>query len=126
MLADDDVLLREGLASLLARSGFDVAGQAEDGVQLLAVVRATKPDVAIVDVRMPPDHATEGLDAARVIREELPETAIIVLSAHVELDEALELLASGERRGVSVEESSDRHSGVHRDGRADHCRGIGC
>ena len=99
VLADDDVLLREGLASLLERSGFDIAGQAADGSQLLALVRSTKPDVAIVDVRMPPDHATEGLEAARVIREELPETAIIVLSAHVEVDEAMELLASGERVG---------------------------
>jgi serine/threonine-protein kinase PknK len=99
VLADDDVLLREGLASLLDRSGFDIAGQAADGIQLLALVRSTKPDVAIVDVRMPPRHATEGLDAARVIREELPETAIIVLSAHVEVDEAMELLASGERVG---------------------------
>jgi len=99
VLADDDVLLREGLASLLDRSGFDIAGQAADGIQLLALVRATKPDVAIIDVRMPPDHATEGLDAARVIREELPETAIVVLSAHVEVDEAMELLAGGERLG---------------------------
>lgn len=99
VLADDDVLLREGLASLLDRSGFDIAGQAADGIQLVALVRSTKPDVAIIDVRMPPDHATEGLDAARVIREELPETAIIVLSAHVEVDEAMELLASGERLG---------------------------
>jgi serine/threonine-protein kinase PknK len=99
VLADDDVLLREGLASLIDRSGLDVVGQSGDGVELLAVVRSTKPDVAIVDVRMPPDHATEGLDAARVIREELPETAIIVLSAHVEVDEAMELLARGERVG---------------------------
>ena len=99
VVADDDVLLREGLASLLDRSGFDVVGQAGDGVQLLALVRSTKPDVAIVDIRMPPEHLTEGLDAARVIREELPETAIVVLSAHVEVDEAMELLAGGERLG---------------------------
>ena len=99
VVADDDVLLREGLASLLDRSGFEVVGQAGDGVQLLALVRSTKPDVAIVDIRMPPGHATEGLDAARVIREELPETAIVVLSAHVEVDEAMELLAGGERLG---------------------------
>ena len=99
VLADDDVLLREGLASLLDRSGFDVVGQAGDGVGLLALVRATKPDLAIVDIRMPPAHATEGLEAARVIREELPDTAIVVLSAHVEVDEAMELLAGGERLG---------------------------
>jgi serine/threonine-protein kinase PknK len=99
VLADDDVLLREGLASLLASSGFDVVGQAGDGIQLLALVRSTKPDVAIVDIRMPPGHATEGLDAARVIREELPDTAIVLLSAHIEVDEAMELLAGGERLG---------------------------
>ncbi|MCW2542285.1 MAG: response regulator containing a CheY-like receiver domain and an DNA-binding domain [Frankiales bacterium] len=99
VLADDDVLLREGLASLLDRSGFEVVGQAGDAVALLALVRATGPDVAIVDIRMPPAHATEGLDAARIIRQELPDTAIIVLSAHVEVDHAMELLAAGERLG---------------------------
>jgi DNA-binding NarL/FixJ family response regulator len=99
VLADDDVLLREGLASLLDRSGFDVVGQAGDGAELLALVRATVPEVAIIDIRMPPAYVTEGLDAARVIREELPDTAIIVLSAHVEVDEAMELLAGGERLG---------------------------
>lgn len=99
VLADDDVLLREGLASLLDRSGFDVVGQAGDGAGLLALVRATRPDLAIVDIRMPPAHATEGLEAARVIREELPDTAIVVLSAHVEVDEAMELLAGGKRLG---------------------------
>jgi DNA-binding NarL/FixJ family response regulator len=99
VLADDDVLLREGLSSLLASAGFDVVGQAGDGIQLLDLVRSTKPDVAIVDIRMPPGHATEGLDAARTIREELPDTAIVVLSAHVEVDEAMELLAGGERLG---------------------------
>jgi DNA-binding NarL/FixJ family response regulator len=99
VLADDDVLLREGLASLLDRSGFDVVGQAGDGARLLALVRSAQPDLAIIDIRMPPTHATEGLQAARVIREELPGTAIIVLSAHVEVDEAMELLAGGERLG---------------------------
>jgi serine/threonine-protein kinase PknK len=99
VLADDDVLLREGLASLLERSGFDVVGQAGDAVELLALVRSTKPDVAIVDIRMPPGHATEGLAAARVIREELPDTAIVVLSAHVEVDEAMDLLAGGKSLG---------------------------
>ncbi|MDT5209123.1 MAG: hypothetical protein QOF67_1538, partial [Mycobacterium sp.] len=65
----------------------------------LALVRATRPEMAIVDIRMPPGHATEGLDAARVIRQELPDTAIILLSAHVEVDEAMELLAGGDRLG---------------------------
>jgi DNA-binding NarL/FixJ family response regulator len=99
VLADDDVLLREGLASLLDRSGFDVVGQAGDGVELLAQVRSARPELAIIDIRMPPGHATEGLQAARVIRAELPGTAIIVLSAHVEVEEAMELLAGGEGTG---------------------------
>ncbi len=99
VLADDDVLLREGLASLLDRSGFDVVGQAGNGPGLLALVRAARPDLAIIDIRMPPGQETEGLRAARVIRDELPGTAIIVLSAHVEVDEAMELLAGGERLG---------------------------
>src|ERR1700726_3974711 len=99
VLADDDVLLREGLASLLDRSGFDVLGQAGNGTELLALVRSARPGLAIIDIRMPPAQATEGLQAARVIREELPGTAIIVLSAHVEVDEAMELLAGGQGLG---------------------------
>jgi len=98
-LAADDVLLREGLASLLERSGFVVAGQCGDGSQLVALVREQEPELAIVDIRMPPDHATEGLDAARVIRAEFPGIAILVLSAHVEVEHAMDLLASGERSG---------------------------
>ena len=99
VLADDDVLLREGLASLLDRSGFDVVGQAGNGVELLAQVRSARPELAIIDIRMPPGQGTEGLQAARVIRAELPGTAIVVLSAHVEVEEAMELLAGGERTG---------------------------
>ena len=99
VLADDDVLLREGLASLLDRSGFEVVGQAGNGTELLALVRSIRPELAIIDIRMPPTQATEGLLAARVIRDELPGTAIIVLSAHVEVDEAMELLAGGESVG---------------------------
>src|ERR1700750_835687 len=98
VVADDDVLLREGIAGLLERAGFDIAGQAGDAADPLRVVRDEKPDLAIVDIRMPPTHETEGLDAARVIRRELPEVAILVLSAHAEVDEAMELLATG--RGV--------------------------
>jgi DNA-binding NarL/FixJ family response regulator len=95
VLADDDVLLREGLASLLTRSGFDVIGRVGDGTGLLSRTRALKPDLVVVDIRMPPTHSTEGLDAARVIRDELPETGIAVLSAHVEVEHAMELLGSG-------------------------------
>jgi DNA-binding NarL/FixJ family response regulator len=99
VLAEDDVLLREGIASLLMRSGFEVAGQAGDGAELLALVREHQPDLVLVDIRMPPTHSTEGLDAARVIKEERPDTGILVLSAHVEVEHAMELLAHGERTG---------------------------
>jgi DNA-binding NarL/FixJ family response regulator len=99
VVADDDVLLREGLASLLERSGYEVTGQSESARELLELVREHQPDLAIVDIRMPPAYTTEGLDAARVIREEFPQTAILLLSAHVEVDHAMDLLASGERCG---------------------------
>ncbi|HZA11026.1 response regulator transcription factor [Mycobacterium sp.] len=99
IVADDDVLLREGLASLLSRSGFDVIGQAGDGAELLSRVRALKPDLVVVDIRMPPTKTTEGLDAARLIRAELPDIGILVLSAHVEVEHAIELLASGQGVG---------------------------
>jgi serine/threonine-protein kinase PknK len=98
VLADDDVLLREGLASLLERSGFAVVGQAGDGGQVLPVVRETTPELVVVDIRMPPTHTVEGLVAARQIRQELPETGILVLSAHTDVEHAMELLASG--RGI--------------------------
>ena len=99
VIADDDVLLREGLASLLERAGLDVVGQAGDGPQLLEVVRAMNPDLVVADIRMPPTNTTEGLDAARVIREERPDTAILVLSSHVDIEHAVELLASGHTIG---------------------------
>jgi DNA-binding NarL/FixJ family response regulator len=99
ILADDDVLLREGLASLLEREGFDVVGQCGEPRELIELTREHRPELAIVDIRMPPSHTTEGLDAARVIREEVPETAIVVLSAHVEVEHAMDLLGSGERMG---------------------------
>jgi DNA-binding NarL/FixJ family response regulator len=98
VLADDDVLLREGLASLLGRSGFQVVGQAGDASRLLALVAEQTPDLVVVDIRMPPTHTAEGLDAARQIRQQHPETSILVLSAHVEVEHAMELLASG--RGI--------------------------
>jgi DNA-binding NarL/FixJ family response regulator len=98
VLAEDDVLLREGIASLLERSGFVVVGQAGDGAQLLPLVRAGAPELVVVDIRMPPTYTVEGLDAARQIRDELPRTGILVLSAHVDVEHAMELLASG--RGI--------------------------
>ncbi|WP_197379220.1 response regulator [Mycolicibacterium mengxianglii] len=99
VVADDDVLLREGLSSLLARSGFEIVGQAGDAESLLAVTRELKPDLVVTDIRMPPTHTSEGLDAAQVIRTELPDTAILVLSAHVDVDHAMELLAGGRAIG---------------------------
>jgi DNA-binding NarL/FixJ family response regulator len=98
-LADDDVLLREGLASLIERSGFDVVGQCADAPQLLAVVRERRPELVIVDIRMPPGYSTEGLEAAYQIRLEFPDIAILVLSAHVEVEHAMGLLSSGQRSG---------------------------
>jgi DNA-binding NarL/FixJ family response regulator len=99
VLADDDLLLREGLASLLDRSGFDVVAQAGDGGQLLDLVREHTPDLVVADIRMPPTHSTEGLEAARVIREEFPAIAILMLSAHVEVEHAMELLGGGHSIG---------------------------
>ena len=99
VLADDDVLLREGLAGLLERSGFDVVGQSGDAGGLLELVREQRPELAIIDIRMPPTNTNEGLEAARAIREELPATAILVLSAHVQVEQATDLLASGARSG---------------------------
>ena len=97
-IADDDVLLREGLASLLTSAGIEVVGQAGDADGLLALVAEHRPDIAVVDIRMPPTHTAEGLDAALRIRREYPDVAILLLSAHVDVDHALELLDGG--RGV--------------------------
>jgi DNA-binding NarL/FixJ family response regulator len=93
VIAEDSVLLREGVARLLAEHGMEVVGQASDGEELLRKVRAHRPDVAIVDVRMPPTQTDEGVRATRTIRAELPETAVLVLSAMVEPAHARELLA---------------------------------
>jgi DNA-binding NarL/FixJ family response regulator len=94
-LADDAVLLREGLARLLGEAGFEVVGLAGDAADLLALVERTRPDVAIVDIRMPPTHTDEGLQAAKAIRERWPTIGILVLSQHVNARYALELLGSG-------------------------------
>lgn len=99
VLADDDVLLREGLASLLQRSGCLVVGQAADAPRLLDVVRQVTPELVVVDIRMPPGQSTEGLEAARTIRQEFPSMGILVLSAHAEVEHAMELLASGRSIG---------------------------
>jgi DNA-binding NarL/FixJ family response regulator len=99
VVAEDDVLLREGLASLLERARFSVVGQAGDAEELLRLVREHQPDLVLVDIRMPPTQSTEGLHAARAIREEFPETGILVLSAFVEVEHAMELLSTGQRSG---------------------------
>jgi DNA-binding NarL/FixJ family response regulator len=99
ILADDDVLLREGLASLLAGSGFDVVGQAGTASELLPLVGEHDPALVIVDIRMPPTHTTEGIVAAQSIRAEHPETGVLVLSAHVDVEDAMELVAAGEGVG---------------------------
>src|SRR3954454_12861990 len=91
VIADDDVLLREGLASVLERSGFEVVGRSGHATELLELVADRPPDVAIIDIRMPPTHTTEGLDAARRIRLERPDTAVLLLSAHVEVGHAMDL-----------------------------------
>jgi DNA-binding NarL/FixJ family response regulator len=93
VLADDSVLLREGIARLLEDAGFEIVGQAGTAEQLLLKVRSYKPAVAIIDIRMPPTHTDEGLRAAREIRARHPETAVLMLSQYVEPDYALDLLA---------------------------------
>ncbi len=105
VVADDSVLLREGLCRLLEESGFDVVGQAGDAEDLMRKVGAHKPDVAVVDVRMPPTHTDEGLRAAHRIRAEQPATAVLVLSQYVEEAYALDLLSeSTERTGYLLKD----------------------
>ena len=98
VVAEDDVLLREGIVSLLTGAGYEVVGQVGDAPALASVVREQVPDLVITDIRMPPAQQTEGLDAARQIRAEFPQIGILVLSAHVEVDKALDLLEDG--RGI--------------------------
>src|SRR6266550_4128474 len=105
MLADDSVLLREGVARLLTDAGFTVVAQAGDAKALLDAMRVARPDVAIVDIRMPPTHTDEGLRAAREIRARYPGTAVLVLSQHLESDYALQLVEEKpERVGYLMKE----------------------
>jgi DNA-binding NarL/FixJ family response regulator len=92
VIADDEVLLREGLARLLAEAGFDVVGKASNAPELLRAVRLTGPAVAIVDIKMPPTHTDEGLEAAREIRERHPETGVLVLSHYLDPTYAMRLM----------------------------------
>ena len=98
VVADDDVLLRAGLASLWARPGFEVVGQAGDADALIDLVRDLVPDLVLVDIRMPPTQTVEGLDAAGRSARSSPTSSILVLSAHVEVEHAMTLLAGG--RGI--------------------------
>ena len=95
VVADDAVILREGLARLLREASFEVVGLAADADELLALAEESRPDVAIVDIRMPPTHTDEGLQAAKAIRQRRPEIGILVLSQHVHARYALELLSGG-------------------------------
>jgi DNA-binding NarL/FixJ family response regulator len=99
VVADDDVLVCEGIVSLLGRAPFEPVGRAGDATELMRLVREQVPDLVVVDIRMPPSHTTEGLEAAQAIRAEFPRIGILVLSAHVELHRAMELLAEGEGVG---------------------------
>src|SRR5260370_38930157 len=99
VLADDEVLMREGLAGLLERAGFEVVGQCGNASELTDLVRELRPGLVIVDIRMPPTHTSEGLEAAAAIREEFPGTAVVALSAHVQVERATALLSSGARSG---------------------------
>src|SRR5215471_16886974 len=99
VVAEDDVLLREGISSLLTGAGYDVVAQVGDAEELVELAREHVPELLVVDIRMPPTQTWEGLDAARAIRGELPEVGILLLSAHVEVETAIDLLDSGERIG---------------------------
>jgi serine/threonine-protein kinase PknK len=104
VVADDDVLLREGVASVLTRAGFQVVGQAANGTELKDLVRSLEPDAAVVDIRMPPSQSLEGLEAAKEIRSESPSVAILLLSAHLEVETASELLKDGDRVGYLLKD----------------------
>lgn len=99
VVADDDILLREGLASLLGEAGYDVIERACDAPTLVDAVRAGQPDLVVLDIRMPPTNTWEGIDVARTIRSEFPQIGILLLSAHVELEAAIDFLQSGDRIG---------------------------
>jgi DNA-binding NarL/FixJ family response regulator len=99
VIADDDLLIREGIARLLERPPFEVVGLAAEPTELMGLVREHVPELVILDIRMPPSHTTEGLDAAQAIRSEFPQIAILVLSAHVEVHRAIDLLAEGQGMG---------------------------
>lgn len=95
VLADDSAVLREGIAALLRDEGADVVGQAPDAHALLQLVTAHQPDIAVVDIRMPPTHTTEGIDAALTIRRAYPHTAVLLLSQYVETENVMRVFGGG-------------------------------
>jgi DNA-binding NarL/FixJ family response regulator len=97
-IADDSAIVREGLARVLAEAGMEVCGSAEDPEELLRLVEQERPDVAVVDIRMPPTHTDEGIVAASEIRRRFPDVGVLVLSQHVETDYALRLLEGSHAR----------------------------
>ncbi|HTX09717.1 MAG TPA: response regulator transcription factor [Solirubrobacteraceae bacterium] len=99
VVADDDLLVREGIARLLKSSRFELSGVAGDASELMQLVRREAPDIVVLDIRMPPSYSTEGLEAAHAIRGQFPEIGILLLSAHAEVNRAVDLLAEGERVG---------------------------
>jgi DNA-binding NarL/FixJ family response regulator len=99
VIADDEILVREGIASILTSAGYEVVAQVEDATELPELVRRTAPALVVLDIRMPPTHTWEGLDAARVVRSAFPDVGILLLSAHVEIETAVDLLQGGDRIG---------------------------
>jgi DNA-binding NarL/FixJ family response regulator len=99
VVADDDVLLREGIVALLSAAGYEIAGVAGDATELVGLVQDGGVDLAVVDIRMPPTQTWEGLDAARAIRAAFPAVGILLLSAYVEVETAIDLLRDGDRIG---------------------------
>ena len=117
VIADDDVLLREGVSSLLAGAGYDVVGQAGDGDALNEIVRDQVPDLVLIDIRMPPTQTRKGRDAARSIRRELAEIGIVLLSAHLEVETAMAadcLIVISPRRRHDVGSALIRITGLAR------------
>ena len=104
VVADDDVLVREGVVSVLRGAGYEIVGQAGDATELDDLVRESPPELVVLDIRMPPTHTWEGLDAARAIRGASPETGILLLSAHVEIETAIDLLENGEHIGYLLKD----------------------
>jgi DNA-binding NarL/FixJ family response regulator len=104
VVADDDLLVREGISSVLTAVGYEIVGRAGDATELTEAIRTHVPDLAVIDIRMPPTHTWEGLDAARAIRAEYPQVGILLLSAYVEVETAIDLLDSGKRIGYLLKD----------------------